>query len=189
MLNTPSVSYNDYVYNYIKKKKNINEYNTSFINNSAFLLYQDIKNNRTIRSNNKDYYFKKSLRESDFVVISVGMEEMSINYNKYDMKSNYEYFKKMYINLENLIIEIKKYAQAQIVFLGFYNPTNYYDSKVDEFFYDINIKLNRLMVNNLITYIDLYELVKGNNYKDKNPLYLNNEGNKKIANSIIFYIE
>ena len=182
-------NYNNYIYEYLHNKKKLNEFNSYFTNYTISLIYQDIKNNRTIRVNNNDYYFKKSLRESDFVVISIGMEELSNNYNKYDMNKNYKYFDKMYFDIEKLVKEIKKYAQEKVIFLGFYNPTNYYDAKTDEFFYDIDIRLNRLMINNNITYIDLYELIKGNNYKEKNSVYLNSKAHQKIANIIEFYID
>ena len=182
-------NFNNYVYKYLKSKNRINDFNTNFTNYTASLIYKDIKTNRTIRVNNHDYYLKKSLRESDLVVISVGMEELANNYNKYDINENYIYFNKMYPDIEKLIKEIKKYAQEKVIFLGFYNPTNYYDAKVDEFFYDIDIKLNRLMINNNIVYIDLYEQVKGNNYKIGNSVYLNDIAYKKIANYITYYLE
>ena len=35
---------------------------------------------------------------------------------------------------------------------------------------------------------DLYELVKGNTYKDSKSVYLNNEGNKKVADVIESYL-
>lgn len=180
-------NYNKYVYEYLKNRRKINSFNTYYTNYTASLVYQNIISNRTIRINNEDYYFKKALRESDITVISVGMEELANNYQKYAMQENYDYFNKMYLDIEKLIIEIRKYAQDQVVFLGFYNPTNYYDAKVDEFFYDVDIKLNRLMVQNNIIYLDLYELVKGNSYK-RNNLYLSNLGHKKIADSLEFYI-
>lgn len=183
------MNYSDYVKIDLAKKKNFHEFNTSFINNSTRLVYQDIVNNRTIKKEAKDYYFKKCLRESDLVVISVGMEEFSSNYHKYDMKDNYAYFDKLFLNIEKLVNVIRQYAQDQILFLGFYNPTNYYDSEVDRLFYDMDIKLNRLMVNNDINYINLYELVKGNNYKEKNSVYLNNLAHQKIASIIEFYIK
>ncbi len=181
-------NYNDYIKKDLWKKKHFHEFNNYFNNYTLSLVYHDILNNKTIRNNNKDYYIKKSLRESDLIVISVGMEELNNNYNKYDMKNNYVFFNKMYSDIEKLIKEIRKYAQDKIIFLGYYNPTNYYDSMVDEFFYDVDIKLNRLMINNDIIYLDLYEKVKGHNYKEKNSVYLNDLGQKEIANAIIFYL-
>ena len=180
-------NYNNYVFNYLKKTKKLSEFSTYF-NYNSLLIYQDIENNEVTQVNGRDYYFKKSLRESDVVIINVGMEELSNNYNKYDMKDNYKYFDKMYLNIEKMIKLIKKYAQEKVIFLGYYNPTDYYDSKTDEFFYDVNVKLNRLMTNNNIIYIDLYELIKGNNYKQKNSVYLNDLGYKKISSIIMFYL-
>ncbi len=138
--------------------------------------------------NNKDYFIKKVLRESDILIVSVGSLDFFLNYNKYNMKENYIYFNKMYNEINDLIKEIKKYAQGIIIFLGYYNPTNYYDSKTDEFFYNTDVKLNKLMKDDII-YIELYELVKGNKYKDNNSVYLNKYGYKKIANIIEYYIE
>ncbi len=178
------LSYSDYLF---KSLDNIHEYNPYFTNYSVSLINQDIYNNRTIRVNNYDYYFKKELRESNYVIISVGMEEIGYNYDKYDMKDNYNYFNKMYLDIEKLIMEVKKYAKEKIIFLGYYNPSNYYDANTDEFFYSMNNKLDTLMSNNNIIYIDLYELIKGNNYLKENG-YLNNIGNNAIVNIIKLYL-
>ena len=183
-----SDNYNDYLRNYLLEKNRLSTFNTYFINDNALSLYKDLKNNRTIRINNNEYYFKKVLRESDFVVINVGMEEFSINYDKYDLKNNYQIFSSLFLNIEKLVKELKKYALGKVVFLGLYNPTNYYDSNVDSFFYDIDIKLNELMMKNNIIYINLYELVKSNKYKD-NSAFINSLGNEKIANCIKFYLK
>ena len=115
------------------------------------------------------------------------MEELSNNFHKYDMDDNYAFFNKMYLDIEKLVLEVKKYAQDKIIFLGLYNPSNYYDGKVDEFFYYINNKLNRLMLNNSITYISLYELVKGNDYNN-DSVYLNNAGHFKISKLLNVYL-
>ena len=172
-------SYNDYVKDYLISKKRLNSFNTEFINNSINNLYKDLKNNRTIRVNNNDYYFKKVLRESDFVVINIGMTELNNSYDKYDMNKNNSFFSKMYLDIERFIQEIKKYAQGKILFIGLYNPSNYYDANTDRFFYDVNIKLNELMLKNNIIYIDLYEMAKNNKENIQ----------EKIANIINFYLE
>ena len=181
-------NYSNYIYKHLEGKR-INSFNTYFTNYTVSLIHKDIKNNRTIRVNNYDYYIKKSLRESDVVVISVGMGELNNNYYKYDMNKNKDYFNKMHLDIEKMIIEIRKYAYGKVIFLGYYNPTNYYDANVDEFFFDMDIKLNRLMVNNSVIYLDLYELVKGNDYKVGDSVYLNNKAHEKIAKSILFYLE
>lgn len=157
VLITDNLFNNKYLTNIIDYK-NINSFNDYYKTSSIKKLYQDISNNRTIRVDNTDYYLKKVLRESDILIISVGMEELSNNFDKYNMENNYNYFNNLYPNIERLIKEIKKYAYGKIIFLGYYNPTNYYDSSIDSFFYKINDKLNNLMLNNNIIYIDIYKV-------------------------------
>ena len=181
-------SFDNVIYDYLYNKKQINTYNNYFYNSTILKVYQDIKNNRTLKIDSEIYYLKKVLRESDVVVISVGMEELASNFDKYNYKSNYSFFNNMYYNIELLISEIKKYAYGKIIFLGYYNPTNYYDANVDRFFYDVNIKLERLMIDNNVIYLDLYELIKDNNYQEKNKAYLNKQANRKIAKMIEFYL-
>ena len=179
--------YNKYVLKYLDNSNRLGNANT-FINNSIKGLYSDIKKNKTIRSNDNDYFIKKVLRESDILVISIGMQELFNNYDKYDMNHNYKILNKIYNDLDILLNEIRKYAKGTIIFLGYYNPTNYYDSKTDEFFFNIDIKLNKLMGDDII-YIDLYKLVKGHQYKNKDSIYLNEDAYKKISNIIEFYID
>ena len=156
---------NDYIKSYLTKKDKLNNYNI-FINNSASKVYKDILNNRTIRINNNDYYMKKVLRESDLVVISIGMKELANSFSESDLGANNRLFSKIYLDIKKLVIEIKKYAKGKIVFFGLYNPTSYYDARVDEFFYNVNNKLNRLMNNYNVVYIDLYNLSKENQNRD-----------------------
>ena len=187
--NIKSYGYNEFVKEYLDKNKRLSSFNNYFFSKNIIDLTKDIKNNRTIWLDNNEYFIKKVLRESDILVISVGMEELSKNYQKYNMDSNYIYFNKMYIDIENLVKEIKKYAKGTILFLGYYNPSTFYDSKTDEFFCDVDIKLNRLMMLNDISYIDLYEKVKGNRYKDNvDTPYLNIRGYENIAQTIEFYL-
>ncbi len=178
-------NYNEIIKNYLNN--HLLNYNNLFINKDINSLIKDIKNNKTIRFNDKDYYIKKDLRESDVLVIFIGEEELSKNYSKFDMNKNYYYFNKMYNDIELLINEINQYAKGKIMFLGYYNPTNYYDSKTDEFFFDIDNRLSNLMIKNNINYIKLYEIVKGNNYKS-DEIHLNIEGNREIAKIIKTYL-
>ena len=181
-------SYNEMMRDYLIKKNRLLNFNDLFTNKKISGLVKDIKNNKTIRYKNKDYYIKKDLRESDILVIFIGEEELSRYYDKYDINKNYYYFNKMYNDIELLIKEVNKYAQGKVLFLGYYNPTNYYDSKSDEFFFDVDKKLYNLMVEHNANYIDLYEIVKGNNYKS-DEIHLNDAGNKQIMDIITVYLE
>lgn len=164
-----------------------NEFNNVFNNSTITNIYQDIKNNRTINIDENTYYIKKSLRESDVLVISIGMEELANNYNKYNSSSNTIYLNKIYLDIINLINEIKKYAYSKVIFFGYYNPTNYYDSSVDDIFYDINNKLKKLMDDNSIIYVDLYELVKRGNINE-NKVYCDEQGKSIIKKIINFHL-
>ena len=173
----------------LKGKHRLNDFNNIFNRNTIVELTEDIKANRTIWEDGKEYYIKKVLRESDILVINIGMKELSNNYSKYYINKNYQYFDKMYNDISKLIIEIKKYAKGTIIFIGYYNPFEYYDSKTDEFFYNLNLKLNRLMINNKIIYIDMYQRIKGNNFKiNANQIYLNSRGNIELSRIIKFYL-
>ena len=186
--NLGSYYYNEMIKDYLIQKNKLANYNNLFKTNNINSLTKDIKSNKTIHYNNKDYYLKKELRESDILVIFIGEDELSKFYDKYDMNKNYYYFDKMYDEIKSLITEINKYAKGKIFFLGYYNPTNYYDSKSDEFFYKIDNKLYNLMIDNNINYLNLYEIVKGNNYKS-DEIHLNSKGNKHIMDTISVYLK
>ena len=150
----------NFVEDYLINKETIGTYNDLFICSSISDLYKEINNNKTIRVDNKDYYLKKVLRESDVLIINVGMKELSNTFDKYDINNNYQYLNKLYYDMQNLINEINKYAYGKIIFIGFYNPTNYYDAKIDSFFYEIDSKLMTLLTKNNIEYISTYEIMK-----------------------------
>ena len=167
-------------YNEYLPRDIFSNFNSYFTSSSVSNFYKDVISNKTIKVNDEIYYLKKVLRESDVLVLSIGMEELTEVFNKYDLNSNNNYFLKMFERISLLIKEIKRYAYGKIIFLGYYNPTYYYDSSIDQFFYDINIKLERLMIDNDITYLDLYEIVKKNKLEDNID--------KIIANIIKYYL-
>ena len=183
-------NYNYYVKNYLERKNSLISFNNLYYNDSIIGLANDIKNNRTIIKGDNEYYLKKVLRESDFVVIDIGMKILNKNYDQYNMNKNYYYFNRMLDEIEKLIEEVTKYSCGKILFLGYYNPSNYYDAKTDEFFYNIDSKLQEMLSRKSIIYVDLYDLVKGNHYKLSNNSYLLNQyAHKKIASIIEYYLE
>ena len=181
--------YNDYVKNYLKRNNLLRSFNTDYYNNSIIGFESDIVNNKTIVVNNKEYYLKKQLRESDLLVISIGMDELSYYFSN-DVYSVHQEFDKMLLNLEDFIKVVVDYAKNDIIFIGYYNPTKMYDSDIDElFFYIEDSLMNRLKKYN-VDYISLYETIKNGNYLDNDSNHhLNSKGYLVVANKIIDYIE
>ena len=182
--NVKDIGYNELVKESLYQKNQLGQFNNYFYNKTISGLLKDIQNNRTIWIDNHEYYIKKVLRESDIIVVSVGMEELFYHYD------NKAYFDKMYSDIEKLILEIRKYAQGKIIFLGYFNPTNYYDSDIDEFFCNMDNRLNNILKEHNAIYISLYELVKENTCQDKYPSpFLNRNGYIMIARMIEKYLE
>lgn len=176
--------YDSYIKKYLCNKNG--SVNDNFRQKKIIDLIKDIKKNRTIWNNNDEIYLKKVLRESDVLILNVGMNELNELYNPYRMELNYYYFNNLYLLIAELVREITKYAKEKIIFIGYYNPTEYYDGKTDEFFYYVNLKLNRLMINNNISYINVYTMFKEQRYK--NNEIINEKGAKSLANIIEFYL-
>lgn len=140
------------------KSKNIDKINyNEFYASSILSLYDSIHSNKTIWINNKELFIKKVLRESDLVIISIGMEELIDNYTD-SFSNNYIFVNKMYHNIELLVHEIKKYAKNKIVFIG-YNDL-FKNNNSDYLIKNVNDKLNTFMYSNNIYFInaaDIYD--------------------------------
>ena len=180
--------YNDYVKNYLNRNDLLRSFNNDYYNNSIIGFENDIINNKTIVLNDKEYYIKKMLRESDLLVISLGMDELAYYFNNSDRI--HQEFDKMLLNLEDFINVVRDYTKNKIVFVGYYNPTKNYTSDIDELFYYIDDSLIKMLNKYDVDYISIYEKVKSGNYLDNNKNYhLNSKGYLMIANEIINYIE
>lgn len=181
--------YNDYIKNYLKRNNLLRTFNSDYYNNSIIGFESDINNNKTIVINDKEYYLKKMLRESDLVVISLGMDELAYYFDS-DINKVHEEFDKMLLNLKDFIKSVRAYAKNKVLFIGYYNPTNTYSSDIDELFYYIENSLKDMLNQYDVDYINLYEKVKASNYLDNEKNYhLNSRGYLMIANEIINYIE
>lgn len=162
---------------YIESSKNkIVSVNSDTINR----VHHSIINNDTIGNS----YFKKILRESDIIIINIGMKEISTFFLNNDINENYINFSKLVSDIKLLISEIRKYNYSKIIFVGYYNPIKYYDSKIDSLFYNLELELNNLLKEKDIIYIPMYETVKSNNYKIYNTIYLNDLGKRYISKII-----
>ena len=154
------------------------KYNNKYINFLSFndnlgcYYYNELIKNY-LNSNNK------LLKYNDFF-ISNNIDSLikNINNNRTIRYNNQDFYIKKELRESDIIV----------IFVGQEELYNYYDSKSDEFFYNINTKLSNLMAENNIKYIDLYEKIKENNYKNDN-IHLNYAGNKMIMDIISIYLE
>ena len=159
----------------IKKhfKNNLSNYvNYSNIEDYRVMdLINDINYNKTIMYNNKEYKLQNILIKANYVTLSIGMNDI-LNKNNI----SYEYIDELLIDIEKLIILIRKYNKDKIDFLGFYNIIN--NNELIDY---TNNKLKKICKKNNINYIDISDL---DDYI-LNGIYPTNDGYTYITNQIL----
>lgn len=193
-------SYSDYLKEYFLDKNKLKFYTKDFAKSgyTSLDLLNDIKNNKEI-IDGKTYNIKRTLRNSDLVTISIGSNDFIkyLNLNKEidnleKVLDIYNSINKIFINIDNTIKEIKKYAKETIIIVGYYNPYPNYNSKyIDEIFNYIDHKYNKLAEKNNIYYISIYNLMKSHPEYLPNPEnpHPNLKGYEAISNKIISFLE
>ena len=191
---TYSKSYIDYLYDYLKTNHKNAKLNKDYT--SEDLRIKDLISlvtNTKEETNNLPWLIK----EADIITISIGSEELfsklRSNYIIENNSSNFEYIDNMFIDLQKLLIEIKKLNKKPIYIIGYYNPI-------------IENEENKSYINNLFNYLDIkFKSLENNNvyYIEINKSFsektsylpkLNNafpslEGYQYVANRIIEKIE
>lgn len=158
--------YSDYIKDYLTESNKINKYIKSFATKDTSInsLYQDIIINKNIKINNKIYNLKQTLRESNILTISIGINDLIYQISISENLTSAEIeriLKKIEVDFDKLIKEIKKYYMNEIYVIGYYNI--YPDNKI----YQQAIKqLNNIYKSNKnIIYIDIYDIF------NDNPIY------------------
>lgn len=180
--------YSDYIKEYLEKNSKLNRYIKSFSYQSLSIesLYDQILANKKIRIKNEDINIRKTLRESNILTISIGLNDLlyHININqKQNIYNMNKILEEIEINFNNLITEIKKYYPKEIYIMGYYNvnPENEYLNQAIK-------KLNKIYEDNEnIIYIPTYELFEKNTIFRSNPnnIYPNRLGYQAIADEFI----
>lgn len=132
-------------------------------------LINDIKYNKTIIYQNKEYKFQNMLIKANLITISIGMNDIKSLKN-----ISYEYIDQLLIDIESLFKLIRKYNKDKIYYLGFYNVIN--NREIIEY---TNNRIKRICIKNKIKYVDISDL---NNYIFNN--YPTEDGYKYITNQI-----
>ena len=158
------------------KKVNINNKYSEY-ENSILLMLEKIKN---------DNYLKKILSSSNQVIITLGYNDLIYKLNVSDELNSskfYKIIKEIELNYNNLIKEIRKYTQKEIIVILY--PDTY---KEDYYLKKGIVYLNQLLKNNKeITYIDTYDLLNDRKKYFSNPYsyYPNRYGYIEISREII----
>ena len=173
---------------YLRENKKINNYNNQFISKDYRMidLLHIIKYNEEINYQNKTISIHQLLKQSDIVIISIGMNDIYAKLED-DPKNMYTYLNEMVNNMELILDEISRYKNAKIIVLGYYNI---FDKKNDLFIY-INYKIKRITEKHDYIYIDTNKNLN-NNQKyllKNNQFYLNDHGYQEINELIVEKLE
>ena len=180
-------SYSEYLKTYLDNNNLLHEYYAHYIKSKYKIeeLNEDIKNNKTIVFNDKNYNLKRELREADLITIAIGMDTLV------EILNNSQVIEKAINNMieqmDNLLNSITSITKTKIVLIGYYNPTRVYNKDIERIFAYFNDNYSTLSKKYAITYIDIYNIVKNN------PSYLPNDkdyhliskGYLKISEEII----
>ena len=185
--NFESIGYSDHIYNYLKKNNKIEIYTKDFSNENNRItdLIDDINNNISIDINNKKIYIQNAIKNTEILTISIGMNEILYKYsNHVNNGYMYSYIDECINDLNKLFKIIKKLNNKNIIFIGYYNPTD--DNELDVFIKYTNKKVIELCNEYKINYIDTYSIFNNNKHLiyNKNNYYPNQDGYKLIAKAV-----
>ena len=195
--------YTDYVADYLKKQDNLSFYTKKYSKSGYTIsdVKRDIDDNKVVEIDNKKYYLKEMLRESDLVTITLGANDflkgMSIDdipAKLVDIKEVKKDADKIANNLKELLILIKKYAKNEIMVTGYFNPlprmTLFKDS-IDEVIKYYNNLVEEICDDLKIKYVDIFDVLDKRSDVFPNPLDIhpNKEGYNLISKEIIKNIE
>ena len=138
--------------------------------------------NAKVDIDNKTESIHKLLKESDIVIISIGMNDIYYKLND-NTKEIYSYVNDIINNYNIILKEISKYDNKYVFILGYYNITN----KNNDIFTYVNYKLKNIVNNYHYTYLDLNKILYNNKnyYQKSNVFYLNNAGYEQIYKLIV----
>lgn len=173
--------YSDYVGNYLTKNKLLKFYTKDFSKEeyTSKQLTDIIKNDVLIDINGSFLSLKRALRKTNLITLSIDMEEVLYKESKDEIN-------KILQNQNDLIKEIKKYTNGNILLLNYYSVNKETDLNV----LYANEGLKNMAIKNKICYLDIYDLFKNPSYLPNYPsIYPGNKGYEAIGNEIIDKIE
>ena len=170
--------------NILYSKETQKECNNYYVNKDYRIidLINIIKYNEEITINNKKISIHRLLKNSDILIISIGMNDLYYKLNS-DNKNIYTYLNNILNNMNILLAEINKYKYQKVLVLGYYNINN----KNSDIFTYINYKLSKLVKEYNYEYIELNNILKNNPNFYENPtnFTLNTQGYNEFNKIIV----
>ena len=169
---------------YLNNINNVKNINNNFINKDYHItdLLNIIKYNQELTINNKSKSIYQLLKESDIVILSIGMNDIYFKLND-NTKEIYTYMNEIVNNYELIIEEISRYSYQKVYLLGYYNITN----ENNDIFTYINYKLKNIAKKYNYIFIDTNKILKNTPkfYQSDTNFNLNNEGYYQIFNILV----
>ena len=182
--------YDVYIKEYLASEQKLEKFINSFSKKDIRIidLYNMIDNNYKLKINNKEQTLKNALIKADIVTLSIGSDELyqKIN-NNYSLAELYEFVDSYKLDMEKLIIILKKYCKEDIFLIGYYKPyNNLKDEKIITY---MNLKMNDLAKEYKIKYINLENIITNEYLLNPNDYHFSNKGYQKISEEIIKIIK
>lgn len=195
--------YTDYVADYLKKENNLSFFTKRYAKSGYTIedLKRDIDNNKEIEIDNKKYYLKQVLRESDLVTLTIGANDFikgmsldDIPTKLLDTKNIKSRIDELVKDFNDLLILIKQYAKEEIIVTGYYNPLprmELYKDSIDEIVKYYNNLIEEICVELDVIYVDVFDDFAKDIDVLPNPLDIhpNKKGYEIISKKIIEKIE
>lgn len=181
--------YTDYLKEEIRKKNHLNYYFEGFSKkeNSINDLYKNILINER---NKKQEGIKQALRESNLLTITIGFNDLlykkSLTPTILESRQK-EIIQEIILELDQLMMEIKKYYKKEIYLVGYYNF--YPQDSVDKILLDLlNKEYKKYAKRKNITYIEI-ENDLSKYYENPNSYYPSTLGYQEIYHQILKKID
>ena len=183
---TKQNGYTNIIRQNLADKGKLETYVTEFNTDKARItdLINDINQNKKVVINHEEKTIKNALIKADFVIVSVGSNDLF-----YELETKPTLTEALYDKVDQILADgmtlyqlLRKYCKEDIFILEYVNP---FSSNMDGYIKYANKKLEELAKKYNISYVSLKELKKD----DFNGLVLLDSGSQKISNQLIPLID
>lgn len=178
--------YSDYIKDELEKERKLNIYTKDFSEKNQAIdhLYETIVTNEKITINKVEKNIKQTLRESDLVTITIGLNDLvyhmaiTPNMNEYKL---IKIMKDIEKDINKLLKEIKVYYPKEIYIIG------YPEIPIEDYYIKKGIKLLNQIYKDLddITYISTEDIINKNDFLYSETIYPSKEAYEKVAKEVL----